>query len=229
VKRQGAGQFVQILGPTPRQIVGVIPNLRQRALHLPAEPEIYAPHAQFPAGGMFLVVRTKHDAPERAAAAVRAVVRSLDRDVPIASMRTATELIKETTSSRRQSLVLLSVFAAIALMLSIVGVYAVLSFTVSQQTIEIGIRMALGATPSEVLRMMLRKGLGPVALGLLVGLATALLSTRVLSQMLFDVRPSDPLTLTAVGLLLLAAATVAVLGPARRATRVDPLIALRCE
>jgi putative ABC transport system permease protein len=223
------GQFVQILGPNPRQIVGVIPNLRQRALHLPAEPEIYAPHAQFPAGGMFLVVRTKHDAPERAAAAVRAIIRALDRDVPIASMRTGAELVAITMSPRRQNLVLLSVFAALALILSVVGVYAVLSFTVSQQMSEIGIRMALGASASSVLAMMLRKGLLPVLIGLTIGIALALVATRALSQMLFDVRPSDPATITGVALLLLAAASVAVLIPARRATQVDPLIALRCE
>jgi putative ABC transport system permease protein len=212
------GRFVQILGPTPREIVGVIPNLRQRALNLPPEPEIYAPHPQFPTGGMFLVVRTKHDGPERVAADVRTAVRSLDRDIPIASVRTGAELINQTTSSRRQSLVLLSVFAALALMLSVIGVYAVLSFTVSQQTSEIGIRMALGAAPSDVLAMMLKKGLLPVVIGLLCGMGIVLASARVLS-----------LTLSAVGLLLFAAASTAVVVPARRATQVDPLLALRCE
>jgi putative ABC transport system permease protein len=223
------GQFVQILGPNPRQIIGVIPNLRQRALHLPAEPEIYVPHPQFPTGGMFLVVRTRHDAPERAAASVRTVIRSLDRDVPIAGMKTGSELIGATMSMRRQNLVLLSVFAALALILAVAGVYAVLSFTVSQQTHEIGIRTALGATSREVLGMILAKGLRPVVLGLLVGIAAARASTHVLSQMLFEVRPSDPLTLIAVAILLLGTAFAAVLIPARRATQVDPLTALRCE
>jgi putative ABC transport system permease protein len=127
------------------------------------------------------------------------------------------------------SLVLLSIFAAIALGLSIVGVYAVLSFTVSQQTSEIGIRMALGARASDVLRMMLWKGLLPVVFGLTIGMAMALASTRLLSQMLFDVRPSDPVTLIGAASLLLVAASAAVLLPARRAARLDPLIALRCE
>jgi putative ABC transport system permease protein len=124
---------------------------------------------------------------------------------------------------------LLSVFAALALMLSIVGVYAVLSFTVAQQTSEIGIRMALGASTSNVLTLMVGKGLLPVLVGLTVGIAAALASARALSQMLFDVRPWDPLTLTGVALLLLMAASAAVLVPARRATRVDPLMALRCD
>jgi putative ABC transport system permease protein len=223
------GQVVRILGPKPRTIVGVIPNLRQRALQIPAEPEIYVPHSQFPSGGMFLVVRSRSDRPERLAASVRAAVRSMDRDLPIASIRTGGDLIGETLSSRRLSLVLLSVFAAVALVLSVIGVYGVLSFTVSQQTKEIGIRMALGAAGRDVLGLMLWKGLWPVVVGLTCGIGAALGTTRVLTKMLFEVRPSDPLTLLGVVSFLLAAAFVAVLVPARRAARVDPLIALRWE
>lgn len=223
------GQFVQILGPKPREIVGVIPNLRQRALHLPAEPEIYVPHAQFPTGGMFLVARTEDDAPLRAAASIRATVRSLDRDLPIASVRTASQLIEDTTSSRRLSLVLLSVFAAVALILSVVGVYAVLAFTVSRQTVEIGIRIALGASRRDVLLLMLSKGLAPVTIGLACGIAVALGSTRLLRSLLFDIQPSDPPTLLAVAVVLFMACLIAVLGPARRAASVDPLLALRSE
>jgi len=223
------GQIVRILGPKPRTIVGVIPDLRQRALQIPSEPEIYAPHSQFPAGGMFLVVRSRTDRPERLAASVRAAVRSVDRDLPIASVRTGAELVGETLSARRLSLVLLSVFAAVALALSVIGVYGVLSFTVSQQTREIGIRMALGAARRDVLALMVWKGLWPVAAGLAVGIGAALGTTRVLTTMLFEVQPSDPLTIAGVASLLLTAAFLAVLVPARRAARVDPLIALRSE
>ena len=223
------GQVVRILGPKPRTIVGVIPDLRQRALQIPSEPEIYAPHSQFPAGGMFLVVRARSDRPERLAASVRAAVRSIDRDLPIASVRTGADLVGDTLSDRRLSLVLLSVFAAVALVLAVIGVYGVLSFTVSQQTKEIGIRMAFGAAHRDVLALMLWKGLWPVAVGLTVGLGAALGTTRVLATMLFEVRPTDPLTLAGVAALLLTAAVVAVLAPARRAARVDPLIAVRCE
>jgi putative ABC transport system permease protein len=223
------GQIVRILGPKPRTIVGVIPDLRQRALQIPSEPEIYAPHSQFPAGGMFLVVRGRSDRPERLAPSVRAAVRSMDRDLPIASMRTGGDLIGETLSSRRLSLVLLSVFAVVALVLSAIGVYGVLSFTVSQQTKEIGIRMALGAARRDVLGLMLWKGLWPVVMGLTLGIGAALATTRVLAKMLFEVRPSDPLTLVGVVALLITVAFVAVLVPARRAARVDPLIAVRCE
>jgi len=223
------GQTIQILGPKPRQIVGIIPNLRQRALHLPPEPEIYVPHAQFPTGGMFLVVRTNTDRPERAAPALRAAVRSVNRDVPIASIRTGNELIGETMSSRRLNLVLLSVFAALALIVSVVGVYGVLSFTVSRQTTEIGIRMALGAARGDVLVLMIRKGLAPVVLGVACGVAIAFGSTGVLRTWLFGVAPSDPATLIGVVLVLLAASLAAVLGPARRAANVDPLVALKTE
>ena len=189
------GQIVRILGPKPRTIVGVIPDLRQRALQIPSEPEIHVPHTQFPTGGMFLVVRSRTDRPERLAASVRAAVRSIDRDLPIASIRTGGDLIGETLSSQRLSLVLLSVFAAVALILSAIGVYGVLSFTVSQQTKEIGIRMALGAARRDVLGLMLWKGLWPVVVGVTLGIGAALGTTRVLAKMLFDVRPSDPLTL----------------------------------
>ncbi len=223
------GQTVRILGPAPRTIVGIIPDLRQRALNTPAEPEIHVPHEQFPTGGMFLVVRARSDRPEQLAASVRATVRSLDRNLPIAAMRTGNQLIDETLSSRRLSMVLLSVFATVALVLSVIGVYGVLSFTVSQRWREIGIRMALGAATRDVLGLMLWKGLWPVAVGLTLGLGAALATTRVLAKMLFEVRPSDPLVLLGVVGLLLSAAFVAVLVPARRASRVDPLIAVRSE
>ena len=125
-------------------------------------------------------------------------MRSIDRNLPIASIRTGRDLIDETLSSRRLSLVLLSVFAAVALVLSVIGVYGVLSFTVSQQAREIGIRMALGAAARDVLGLMLWKGLWPVVVGLTLGLGAALGATRVLTTMLFEVRPSDPVTLLAV-------------------------------
>ncbi len=221
------GQFIRILGPRPRMIVGVVANIRQRTLLARPAPEIYAPHSQFPTGGMFLIVRSRADEPARLIAAVRGELRALDRDLPIASMKTADQLLGDTLSSRRFSLVLLSIFAGTALFLSSVGVYAVLSFTVSQRTKEIGIRLALGAAGRDVLRLMVRQGMLPVLLGALVGLGVALGSMRVLATMLFEIRPSDPVTLLGVTLVLLCAALVAVLIPARKAARVDPVIALQ--
>jgi putative ABC transport system permease protein len=223
------GQSIQILGPKPRQIVGIIPNLRQRALDLSPEPEIYVPHAQFPTGGMFLVVRTNTDRPERTAASLRVAVRSVNRDVPIASIRTGNQIIGETMSSRRLNLVLLSVFAALALIVSVVGVYGVLSFTVSRQTTEIGIRMALGAARRDVLGLMIRKGLAPVILGVAGGLVLTFASMGVLRTLLFGIGPSDPPSLLAAALVLLLASGVAILVPARRAANIDPLVALHTE
>ena len=223
------GQVVRVLGPKPRTIVGVVPNLRQRALQTPPEPEIYVPHHQFPTGGMFLVVRTRSDRADLLAPSLRAMVRSIDRDLPIASIRTGEELIGETLSSQRLSVVLLTAFAALAVVLSIVGVYGVVSFAVSQQTREIGIRMAVGAAARDVIGLVLWKGLWPVVAGLSVGLAAALATTRVLAKMLFDVGPADPVTFLAAVSLLFAAAIAAVLIPARRAARLDPLIAVRRE
>jgi predicted permease len=223
------GQTVQILGPKPREIVGIIPNLRQRALHIAPEPEIYVPHAQFPTGGMFLIARMKDGAERRGAAAVRAAIRAVDRDVPIASIRSAHELVGDTLSARRVNLVLLSIFAALALIVSVVGVYGVLSFTVSRHIVEIGVRMALGAARRDVLLWVVRKGLAPVAIGLGVGLALAFAVTPVLRTLLFEIAPSDPLTLTLAVILLFLASLVAILGPAQRAARVDPLVALKAE
>ena len=145
------------------------------------------------------------------------------------SIRTANQLLSDTMSSRTLNLVLLSVFAALSLVLSVVGVYGVLAFTVSRQTIEIGIRMALGAARRDVLLLMIRTGLAPVIVGVACGLALAVVSTRVLRTLLFDVTPSDPATLVAAVLVLLAASLAAVVGPARRAANVDPLLALKAE
>jgi ABC-type antimicrobial peptide transport system permease subunit len=144
-------------------------------------------------------------------------------------MRTGNELIGETLSSRRLSVVLLSLFAGIALLLAIVGVYGVLSYAVSHQTREIGIRMAIGARARDVLTLMLRKGLGPVVVGAVAGLGAAFATTRLLEKMLFEVRPSDPVTLLGAVLVLLVGGFFAVLIPARRAARVDPLLVIRGE
>jgi putative ABC transport system permease protein len=138
-------------------------------------------------------------------------------------------MVDEMLSSRRLSLVLLSAFGGVALILSVIGVYGLLSFAVSQQTREIGIRMALGAARRDVLVLMLGQGMWPVGVGLAIGLGAALAATNVLATALFEVRPSDPLTLCGVGVLLLVVAFVTVLVPARRAARVDPLIAVRCD
>jgi putative ABC transport system permease protein len=222
-------QSVQILGPRPRRIVGVVQNIRHRGLDSVLAPEIYVPHAQYPSGGMFLAVRARSGDPARLAGSVRAEVRALDRDLPISGIRTSQELLDGSLSRRRFSLVLLTTFASTALALAIIGVYGVLSFAVAQRTREIGIRLALGAGSRDVLRLTLGQGMRPVLAGLLIGILAALGATRVLTGMLYEIQPTDPPTLAGVAVVLLGAALAATLIPARRAARVDPMVTLRHE
>jgi len=223
------GRSIQVLGPRPRTIVAVVQDIRERTLDRRPEPQIYVPHSQRPAGGMFLAVRARGDDPAALTATVRAEVRALDPNLPIAGARPWAELLGETLAARRFNLVLLTLFAGTALVLSIVGVYGVLSFMVSQRTREIGIRMALGAARRDVLALMVRQGLQPVAVGLLAGIPIALVATRALQTMLFEIQSADPLTFAATALLLVTAALAATLVPARRAARVEPIAALRQE
>jgi putative ABC transport system permease protein len=222
-------QSVRILGPKPRRIVGIVEDIRHRGLDGAPEPEIYVPHAQSPLGGMSLAVRSRGGAPARLAEPVRAAIRALDRDLPIASMRTWAELLNDTLSRRRFALVLLTIFGAGAVVLAVIGAYGVISLIVSQRTREIGIRMALGARPGEVLVLVLRQGMAPVIAGVLAGVAVSLAATRALDGMLYEVEPGDPATLAAVAALLVGASLAAISIPARRAAAVDPMVTLRHE
>jgi putative ABC transport system permease protein len=222
-------QSVRLLGPKPRRIVGVVQNIRHRELARNPEPEIYIPHAQYPMGAMFVGIRVRSGEPGQLAAAARATIRAMDRDLPIASVKTFRELLDASLSRRRFTLTLLALFAATALALSAVGIYGVLSFTVAQQTREIGIRMALGAARRDVLQLAVRQGMLPVLAGLLAGVVASFGATRALTDMLFETRPHDVTTLAGVAGLLLTVSLVATLIPARRAARVDPLLALRHE
>jgi len=222
-------QSVRLLGPKPRRIVGVVQNIRHRELASNPEPEIYIPHAQYPLGAMFVGIRARSGDPGRLAAAARASIRSMDRELPIASIKTFGELLDASLSRRRFTLTLLALFAVTALALSAVGIYGVLSYTVAQQTREIGIRMALGAARGDVLRLAVRQGMVPVLAGLLAGVVASFGATRALTDMLFEIRPHDAITFASVASVLLAVSLVATLIPARRAARVDPLSALRHE
>jgi hypothetical protein len=223
------GQFVRILGPKPRMIVGVVQNIRHRGLDAPVEPEIYVPHTQFPAGGMFLAMRTRFKDPMVVANTVRAELRALDPDLPVARIQSWEQLLEKTLSTRRFILVLLTVFSVVALVLAVAGIYGMLASSVAQRTREIGVRTALGAEPAVVMMPALRKGMIPVALGLAAGLSAAVGTSRFLQGLLFEVHPNDPLTAMAAGCVLLCAALAACVGPVRRASRVDPMIALRHE
>ena len=174
-------------------------------------------------------MRARSGAPLNLAGAIRDAVRAADPQQPIGDMVSFEQLIGGQTVARRFTTTLLGAFAALALVLALVGIYGVTSYAVAHRTRELGIRLALGATPRDVVRMLMNESLGRVAAGVVVGLAIALAVTRALASMLFGVEPRDLTTFSLAGLLLAAVALVATWLPARRATRVDPMIALRAE
>ncbi|HEX8072780.1 MAG TPA: ABC transporter permease [Pyrinomonadaceae bacterium] len=214
-------------------IVGVVADVRQMGADAPVKAEMYVPYRQTePYGGMFpprdLVVRTAGD-PVALVAAVRNAVHEVDAYQPLANVRTMSEVLSRETAQRRLGMVLLAAFAVLALLLAALGIYGVLSFFVVQHTPEIGVRMALGAQTADVLRLVIGKGMRLALAGVGLGLAGAFALTRLLRNQLFGVQPADPLTFTLIALLLTAVALLACYLPARRATRVDPMVALRYE
>ncbi len=211
-------------------IVGVVGDARQTSLY-DAKMEFYVPYMQEPRAFMAprdLVVRTKGDAPS-VVAAVRQAVWAVDKDQPVSNVRTMDQVFAAAVSQERFQALLLGLFAALALVLACVGLYGVMSYSVAQRTHEIGVRMALGAQPLDVLKLVIRQGMFLTIAGLVVGVFAGAMVTRVLSDMLFGVTPRDPLTFIGAPLLLLLVAFLACYIPARRATRIDPLVALRYE
>jgi putative ABC transport system permease protein len=213
----------------PREIVGVVGNVRFEGLNGEEASEFYVPFQQSPAPTMEVVVRSK--APDAAALAssVRATLKEVDSNMLVWETRTMDELVGRSVAPQRFNVALLGLFAALALALASVGIYGVMSYTVTQRTHEIGIRMALGAQGADVLRMVVRQGMWLTLVGLGLGLVGALALTRVMSSLLYGVSATDPLVFIAVSLLLAAVALVSCLVPARRATKVDPMVALRYE
>jgi putative ABC transport system permease protein len=210
-------------------IVGVVKHARHEALDAEARVQLNRPFAQAGGlGGPSFVVRTTGD-PMRMVPAVRAAIQEIDPDMPLARIRSMEEMIGTSMSQRRLSTILLGIFSGIALLLATLGIYGVMSYTVSQRTRELGIRMALGASREGVLRLVLSQGMMLAIIGVVVGLAGAFALTRVIASQLYDVKPTDPLTFVAVTVLLSSVALVASLIPAMRATRVDPMVALREE
>jgi putative ABC transport system permease protein len=209
-------------------IVGIVGDIRQHGLNTPPQPEFYLSALCFPTGPITLVLRT-HSNPLAILPALRKAIAGLDPNVPLTRARSMEAVIAESVAPRRMNLLLIGGFAGLALVLSAVGLYGVLSYTVAQRTHEIGIRMALGAAAAEVVGGVLREALGLTAAGIAIGVAGGLALTRILSSMLYGVAATDPATFAAVSLLLLAVALAASYVPARRATRVDPVVALRCQ
>jgi predicted permease len=211
-----------------REIVGIAGDIKNQSLDGEVTLQTYEPFVQQPGTDLTFVVRTAGPNPGLPAA-IRATIYSLDRDQPVARMRQLTDFVAQSIGRQRFAMTLFSVFSAVALMLAAVGTYGVMAYSVNQRTGEIGIRMALGAQSGNVLRLILTQGGRLIVLGMLVGLAGALLLTRFLESLLFGVRSYDPLTFAAIALLLSATAAVACLLPARRASKVDPMTALRGE
>jgi predicted permease len=210
------------------EIVGVVGNVLSRDLSDPPRPEYYAPYSQIMFGGYSIVVRADM-APEGLANAVREVIRGMDHDVPVYNMKTMDQYLGTAVAEPRFSMLLLSIFAGLALVLTTIGLYGVIAYAVAQRTHEIGIRIALGAGPGDVLGEVLGSGARIALLGVACGTAGALVATRLLRGLLFGISASDPATFAAVALLLFGVAMLACYIPARRATRVDPVIALRQE
>jgi putative ABC transport system permease protein len=211
-----------------RTIVGVVSDVSQYALDQKPPMQMYVPHEQFPTSFNTIVVKTASK-PEAMFAAVRSAILSVDGEQAVYNVATLEELQSNSIVLRSFFMLLLITFAVLALMLAVVGIYGVMSYAVTQRTQEIGIRMALGAGGGDVLKLILRSGLALTAGGVVIGLAGAFVLTRLLSVLLFGVRPTDALTFTTVSLALVTAALVACYLPARRATKVDPLVALRYE
>jgi putative ABC transport system permease protein len=212
----------------PLEIVGVVANAKLYGLDAPVEPAIYVPHMQRPADSMGVVVRTAGD-PAAMASAVRREILKMDPGQPVSNVRTMQTVLSDSLMLRRVSMMLLSVFASLALTLATVGIYGLTAYSVSRRTHEIGLRVALGASQSQILRLVVGCGLATSLIGAGIGVAAAFALTRGLSGMLYGVTATDPLVFAGVPLLLVAVSALASYVPARKATRIDPLAALRYE
>jgi putative ABC transport system permease protein len=211
----------------PLEIVGVVKDVRNDNLWKP-EADIYVPFEQKPASSAFLVVRTAAQ-PLDVVGAVREAVKSLDKEQPVNRVQTLDDMVAETYGAIRFPMTLLWIFSALALVLSAVGIFGVMSYTVSRRTKELAIRMALGASESEMLGLVLQEAFSITLVGVALGLAGALLLSRVMAGYVYGVTARDPLTFAATAVLLGVVSLLATYLPARRAARVDPTVALRYE
>jgi putative ABC transport system permease protein len=211
-----------------REIVGVVRDVRHEGLETEPQPEMYVPDRQRPEREMNLVIRAAID-PASLAPAVRGAVSAIDPDQPVANIKPMSRLLADSVAKPRFNYVLLTVFAAVALILTITGVYGVMSYAVARRTREMGIRLALGARGADVLKLVIRQGMKPVIAGVALGLAGAYALTRVMATLLFGVSPTDPTVFIGVAALLATVALLACYLPARRAMKIDPVVALRRE
>jgi putative ABC transport system permease protein len=212
----------------PMTIVGVVGDVRNDGPEDEPKPEFYYSYFQNRLSAMVMAIRTSAE-PAGLIPAVRREIWSEDKDLPLANISTLEQLLSKTTAQRRFNLLLLGLYSGLALVLAVVGIYGVVSYAVSQRTHEIGVRMALGAQQGDVRKLVIRQGMFPVVAGIAIGLSGALALTRLMKSLLFGVSTTDPLTFVGLSLLLIVVALVACWIPARRATKVDPLLALRYE
>ncbi len=226
--RTAIGRRVQFNGKVGKEIVGVVGDVLHLGLDQPSEPEVFVPFLQSPEPYVYFMLRVASE-PSRLVSGVRLAVEAVDKNQPIFDVQTMQHRIAMTIGSRRFSMFLLTVFALLALTLAAVGLYGVVSYSVSQRTHEIGIRVALGAGRHDVVRMVLGQGLRLTLIGLSLGFPAAFGLARFLASLLYEVRPADHLTFLTVAILVGVVALFATIVPARRATKVDPMVALRYE
>lgn len=228
------GQQIVFAGskqPPPMTIVGIVGDVKETGIEADIRPAMYLSYLQFTLPNLSpadLAIRTKSD-PMSLAAAVRQQIWSVDPKQPISKVRTMNEIVDSEVRDRKANMWLLSLFAGIALIQAMLGVYGVLATTVIQRTREIGLRIALGATPANILRTVALDGMGPVLLGLAIGLGASVALGRFVSSLLYGITPTDPITMVIASVAVLAAGAVAILIPARRATKIDPMTSLRLE
>jgi ABC-type antimicrobial peptide transport system permease subunit len=208
--------------------VGVVGRVKQYALDADARIAFYRPHTQQPARTLYVTIRASGD-PAALGGAVREAVRAIDPDLPISRMKTMQARVDESLARRRFLMTLLGLFAVVAAALAAIGIYGVMAYLVSQGTREMGVRIALGASPSAIRALVLRQGLVLGALGVAVGLAGAAGLTRLLDALLFGVESTDPATFGIIAVAVAGVALLASYAPARRAARTDPMVALRSE
>ncbi len=214
--------------PLWREIVGIVGHVKHTDLEGESRAQYYMPHQQRPQPNMALVIRTPND-PNALAGSVRGVIKSADSDLPVFRVRTMDQFVADSMTQRKFALLLICVFACLALLLSAIGLYGVMAYSVTQRTHELGLRMALGAQASDVLKLVVKQGMLLAVVGLAIGVVGAIFLSRLMKTMLFNVSATDPLVFVGIALILAAVALLACFVPARRATKVDPMVALRYE
>jgi putative ABC transport system permease protein len=211
------------------EIIGIVKDIRHFSLDSEPREEIYGPYAQTPLWPQLVLVIRSNSNPSHLAEAVRGQIAAIDKNQPVSKIRTVDQIVSDSIAQPRFRSILLGIFGAVALLLASVGIYGVISYSVSQRTHEIGIRMALGAQAGDVMKMVIRQGMNLVLAGVVIGLAASFALTRIISSLLFEVSATDPVTFVFVPFLLAGVALLASYIPARKATKIDPMIALRYE